>query len=148
MIDVPAVYPLLRFQPFSTLNFFEVLCEVLLFEILWSLTISMHHVKLSSRYSKHQVIKLHGYTKTKYTREHIWEFYTIKTRLLSINETCQSSQRIAVIVSESSTPPLKIHLPRKNFTVTTNYKLWIACRIILLKLSCGCYVCSSVPHHS
>ena len=33
----------------------------------------MHCVKLSSKYSEHQVIKLHGYTK--YTCEHLWELY-------------------------------------------------------------------------
>ena len=70
-----------------------------------------------------------------------------KARLLSINEICRSSQRIAVVVW-SSMHPLKIHLPRKDFMINTNYKLCIVCRIILLKLSCGRYICSSVPHHS
>ena len=39
-----------------------------------------------------------------------------KARLLSSNETCRLSERIAVFVGVSSiyTHPLKIHLPRKN----------------------------------
>ena len=110
------------------------------------------HLKISiSKYSGHQVIKLHQYSETKMSK---WTDMGILqyARLLSSNETCWCPQRIAVIVGVSSTQlpsyPLKIHLPHKNYIVTMNSELWIICRIILLKLSCHHYVCSSIPHHS
>ena len=55
-----------------------------------------------------------------------------KARLLSSNETCRCSERIAFFVGVSSTHPLKIYLPSKNFIVITNQKFQIVCRIILL----------------